>query len=73
MCFDPRPREGATVYVDDPGLAQIVSIHAPVKGRPEVVGQQLEQYLVSIHAPVKGRLARARASVASDRFRSTPP
>ena len=33
MCFNPRPREGATPVNIDLHDAHIVSIHAPVKGR----------------------------------------
>ena len=32
-----------------------VSIHAPVKGRPEPLAMPLWDMAVSIHAPVKGR------------------
>mgnify|MGYP001655340782 CR=1 FL=1 len=32
--FNPRPREGATRTIDHCDSGQAVSIHAPVKGRP---------------------------------------
>ena len=53
--FNSRSREGAT-QVDLQKVATIdVSIHAPVKERPNAY-QTLEQRRVSIHAPVKERL-----------------
>ena len=33
-CFNPRPREGATSWHEENLRYEIVSIHAPVKGRP---------------------------------------
>ena len=34
LCFNPRPREGATVKHAQEIAETLVSIHAPVKGRP---------------------------------------
>ena len=34
-----------------------VSIHAPVKGRPNLLPNIVPSHPVSIHAPVKGRLS----------------
>ena len=55
MCFNPRPREGATKGLYVRGRLLIVSIHAPVKGRREKVIRHQCMHFVSIHAPVKGR------------------
>ena len=57
VCFNPRPREGAT---EDKAILlplDAVSIHAPVKGRRPNEETVLLK-LVSIHAPVKGRQGR---------------
>ena len=54
--FNPRPREGATLIIPGPCRVLAVSIHAPVKGRPEMGMELNERQIVSIHAPVKGRL-----------------
>jgi len=54
--FNPRPCEGATSLMRmSRGLGD-VSIHAPVKGRPDLARQIWQGGGVSIHAPVKGRL-----------------
>ena len=54
-CFDPRPREGATIFGSCEYKLVMVSIRAPVRGRL-VFGQQPPQRIgVSIRAPVRGR------------------
>ncbi len=55
-CFNPRPREGATVGSDDrrPVLL-VVSIRAPVRGRPPAQSGHAPEAVVSIRAPVRGR------------------
>ena len=53
--FNPRPREGATTEVVASSTKQLVSIHAPVKGRLTCTSNIAVALVVSIHAPVKGR------------------
>jgi len=54
------------------GVADSVSIHAPVKGRLRLVLRVLGVVQVSIHAPVKGRRERRRESLIRQAFQSTP-
>ena len=56
MRFNPRPREGATGGLEQFRQVFHVSIHAPVKGRPDELMAVYRGETVSIHAPVKGRL-----------------
>ena len=55
MRFNPRPREGATGGLEQFRQVFHVSIHAPVKGRPDELMAVYRGETVSIHAPVKGR------------------
>ena len=50
-----------------------VSIHAPVKGRPDGNDIVLSPDWVSIHAPVKGRPAAYERYDTMKWFQSTPP
>lgn len=43
---------------------EIISIHAPVWGRVELMRETLGDGLISIHAPLWGRAQRARAGAA---------
>ena len=62
-CFYPRPREGATPAGMRAEAFHMVSIHAPVRERPDdlVVGPCALH--VSIHAPVRERPGLGSASV----------
>ncbi len=55
-CFDPRPREGATLQGGGILRRHSVSIHAPAKGRLGRGSAFRNSIGVSIHAPAKGRL-----------------
>ena len=70
--FNPRPREGATRVMKGGDDGKDVSIHAPVKGRRQLLPRLVPLFLVSIHAPVKGRQLPRRASPASRRFNPRP-
>ena len=73
-CFNPRPREGATLGSDIMDVQVQVSIHAPVKGRPVAVVLPRHHRHVSIHAPVKGRpIMSSSLSGWMKKFQSTPP
>ena len=71
--FNPRPREGANSgpFVVFP--LGMVSIHAPVKGRPHQPTPGDNTLKVSIHAPVKGRPFQIRLFELRIQFQSTPP
>ena len=71
--FNPRPREGATRQLVFPAQPEMVSIHAPVKGRPHTTGGIWMVSPVSIHAPVKGRPICIRRVITVSGFQSTPP
>jgi hypothetical protein len=71
--FDPRPRKGATGDQLPLQLQHTVSIHAPAKGRHEVISQRISPQGVSIHAPAKGRHCSAVMMCQPIPFRSTPP
>ena len=70
--FNPRPREGATVY--DNGDVSYTSFNPrPREGATCNVGETDVVHGVSIHAPVKGRRGRKMRSSMSMKFQSTPP
>ena len=72
--FNPRPREGATTIAHQIKQSEdLVSIHAPAKGRRGLhrLGQSNDS--VSIHAPAKGRRRTASVSSRVAGFQSTPP
>ena len=50
-----------------------VSIHAPVKGRPDDEVGRAARARVSIHAPVKGRPSIIKILGEVTKFQSTPP
>ena len=55
VCFNSRTREGATVVFIEAVKTGLVSIHAPVKVRPDELAGMPYTQEVSIHAPVKVR------------------
>ena len=72
MRFNPRPGEGATLAAPVQASLAVVSIHAPVKGRPIEPRTLTLVSKVSIHAPVKGRHVRVNGQSHNDLFQSTP-
>ena len=44
-CFDPRPCEGATERLGVDAGADVVSIRAPVRGRPDYVSGMAVSYV----------------------------
>jgi len=57
---------------DAPGVVEIVSIHAPVKGRHHLASACVRLGVVSIHAPVKGRPLAQTLHNRFGVFQSTP-
>ena len=55
ICFNPRPRKGATSTGRWDTLEHGVSIHAPVRERLREEEPSLAVVKVSIHAPVRER------------------
>ena len=54
-CFNSRTCEGATFHSRQLSIHLLVSIHAPVKVRPDINQWVYSTDMVSIHAPVKVR------------------
>ena len=65
--------KGATPEINRCGLAELVSIHAPVKGATSVNPECRDLVKVSIHAPVKGATAAYDNYAKLMEFQSTPP
>ncbi len=72
-CFNSRPRMGATISNTRRAAAPMVSIHAPVWGRPLDGGLIGGTNDVSIHAPVWGRPKRREIEDLLHGFQFTPP
>ena len=53
--FNPRPHAGATAKIDRDETALLISIHAPMRGRPYVENLKKALAEISIHAPMRGR------------------
>ena len=54
--FNPRPHAGATWFCGYNCMMKWISIHAPMRGRPETRIKKRIQEIISIHAPMRGRL-----------------
>ena len=70
--FDPRPREGATWSVPHPSTPLRVSIRAPARGRPLVVGQRIVPVTFRSAPPRGGDRAGSGGQLLA-KFRSAPP
>ena len=55
--FNPRPHAGATWFCGYNCMMKWISIHAPMRGRPETRIKKRIQEIISIHAPMRGRLS----------------
>ena len=53
--FNPRPLAGATGGIKMIRMNHVISIHAPLRGRPNVYEHSTRVTLISIHAPLRGR------------------
>ena len=70
--FNPRPLAGATVI--DYCLFQfdIISIHAPLRGRHRKEGNRMKGRWISIHAPLRGRRGSATTMPGRSYFNPRP-
>ena len=73
LYFNPRPLAGATSFLLKLAVLVVISIHAPLRGRPADDKQAFEEMFISIHAPLRGRLLPLPVRAVSGVFQSTPP
>ena len=71
--FNPRPLAGATPLGAIFLQIFIISIHAPLRGRPADRREAGEHSRISIHAPLRGRHVHEAGTQLIVRFQSTPP
>ena len=71
--FNPRPLAGATYFDKDKIRKALISIHAPLRGRLELVLYHSFHQRISIHAPLRGRLLVLCGFPFVVGFQSTPP
>ena len=71
--FNPRPHAGATVDKSVDNFPKGISIHAPMRGRPEQPVPSCSWVLISIHAPMRGRRIIDGSVHNARKFQSTPP
>ena len=71
--FNPRPLAGATVRAGIGQPVGIISIHAPLRGRPLIFLPYFCRHEISIHAPLRGRQVLVFVCRLVLVFQSTPP
>ncbi len=71
--FNPRPLAGATQLRHHCPSQQLISIHAPLRGRLVVLLQDGLLFPISIHAPLRERREHPLHFFYKGKFQSTPP
>ena len=71
--FNPRPLAGATAEAGVDLVDIMISIHAPLRGRPSGWVLTSSSIWISIHAPLRGRPPAVVSPSGTSTFQSTPP
>ena len=71
--FNPRPREGATVWGGREGKREKISIHAPERGRHPFSDLTVMHYIFQSTPPRGGDLMHTDTNDFGEVFQSTPP
>ena len=71
--FNPRPLAGATIKGRKRNCPFMISIHAPLRGRPLWMEKTGRLIPISIHAPLRGRRQLGSLPSSTNKFQSTPP